>query len=261
MRAVGIGTGLFLALLLGTGLSSCAKGRGPAPKAANQSSGAAQAYRMTPASGTGSQGQGQKAQAVTESKPAPLAKTPVLSPGPGAPSAPRYLNLGAAPVELLPSDFGIGPLENLRSREAPQGLDPALASFLESLIAGKPRYSAVLAGRLPLVEAILDGVPPPGSPGSPVAYRLGRVKTAGEEAVAAFTLFASGVDQGGPARLPPRCDGSIHARLVGTEWRIEDLSFDASGLSSDRAFPDPPWQPPAPGSALSQGGTTTDTRP
>jgi len=260
MRGVAVGTGFLLALLLGTGLDSCARGKkpSPAPVAATLPSGGAQTYRMTSA-------QGPMVQTTTEPRPAPPTDAPILAPGPGAPAAPRYLNIQSAPVEILPSDFGIGPLENLKARagtrgSGPPGLDLALASFLDSVIAGKPRLSAVLAGRLPLVETILAGLPSPSDPGSPISYRLGAVKAAGEEAVAAFTLFAAPIDQGGPARLPPRSDGRIHARLVGTEWRIEDLSFDASGLTSDRALPDPPWQPSAPGSALSQGGTT-ETRP
>jgi len=228
-------------------LAACSKTRGqarPSAGSAKAGAGIGRPYEMAGARQPSTvRGQGLSAASGTTT-----ATTGQIQPGPAAPDTPRYLNIQAPPVEIPPSDFSIGPLENLRpdsqsSSSTPHDLLTSLASFLDSVLSGKPDYSEVLDGRAPLVATILDNLPAGDRPGKPVSWRLGKIKADGEEAVASFALFAAPIDLQGPARLPPRSDGRIHARLVGTTWYIEDLSFDATTLANDRTPPDPPWEP------------------
>lgn len=255
---------LLLAAALVGGMSACARGRSPtasvqpAPPQASAVGGIA-----APVAGKqgAAQAAGEKAaQNATAPAAPPPAPEPMLPPGAAVPSTPRYLNLQTPPTLFLPADFSIGPLAGLSrgphdAASPPPELVSRLSAFLDGLVSGKSVDSLVLAGRGPLVAAILSGLPGAGKAGSPSSWRLGSIKAEGEEAVGALALFAEPIDPSGPTRLPPRCDGTIHARLAGSEWFIEDLSFDATGLASDRPLPDPPWQPPMPGSAAPQVAT------
>ena len=248
---------VFLASLL-SGLGSCSRqgstAKGPS---ASGASGTAIAATRSTGGNPSSKLPGQEGQ--TQLGTRPPASESALPPGPGAPSGPRYLNLQAPPTSLLPSDFSIGELANLKASPANPAAEPGLlatlSAFLDNLVAGKGGQSLILPGRAPLIAAILDGMPPEGRPGSPVAWRLGGIRASGEEAVASLALFAAPIDASGPPKLPPRSDGTIHARLVGTSWYVEDISFDASTLEADRPFPDPPWQPQLPGTPSPQFAT------
>ena len=228
---------------------------------------------IAPSSANGFRG-GQEA---SQRPPAPELNLP---PGPAMPSTPRYLNVMAPPTIILPSDFSIGSLADLSSSGAtsmsttststtstgaasaytvsaeggaaggsldltdqPPGLMRTLSAFLDRVVSGANFKSLVLEGRSPLVGAVLSDLAATGQPGSPVSWRLGSVRANGEEAVAAFVLFADLIDPSGPPKLPPRCNGLLHARLVESTWYIEDVSLDPAGLASDRPVPDPPWQP------------------
>lgn len=178
-------------------------------------------------------------------------------PATGMPSTPRYLNTQTPPLRILPSDFNLGTLQDLSSGEASGGTAPRalvkdLSAFLDGLIDPNRKSDNILAGREALVAAVVDGLPAQGQPGHPVSWRLRSVAVRNDEAVASIALFAAPIDESGPAKLPPRTDGVVHARLVDDSWLVEDISFDTAGLSADRPLPDPAWDPPAPG-AVSSG--------
>jgi len=255
---------LLLAASLVAGLAACSRGRSPAgPGQSAPPQAAAVGGAVAPVAETqgAAQATGERtAKPATAPVAPPPVPEPMLPPGAAAPSTPRYLNLQTPPTLFFPADFSIGPLARLAqglhdAANPPPELVSRLSSFLDRLVSGKSVDSLVLAGRGPLVAAILSGLPGAGKAGSLSSWRLGAVKAEGDEAVASIVLFAEPIDPSGPTRLPPRSEGTIHGRFSGSEWFIEDISFDATELASDRPLPDPPWQPPMPGTAAPQVAT------
>ncbi|MEI6386383.1 MAG: hypothetical protein WCQ50_07100 [Spirochaetota bacterium] len=206
------------------------------------------------------EGVGASTQAPTQMRPivpaqgAPIPKTganaeaaappPVYQPGPSAPSTSRYLNIGIAPVAHIPSDFRIGPLSDVATPDPrTEGIVKCFAGFLDDLVAGTLREDSVLAENMPIMEEMVGMILAKNSPGHPVSWRMGRVESLADEALAPIALFAEVRDPAGNLKLLPRVDGELRGRLYGEVWLIDDISFDTEGLLQDRELPRERFEP------------------